>query len=498
VSAFIDRSLKNPDRNFSAGLALFSKKCLLDTQLKLTNTSITIVKDVKFGVDFREINKMLGQFTDNFFNKMIGERPPFEVDYETTQMIMPANDCGSMECAAPGSAEKETRPAMQDMSAGCIVNFREKRERNSRNRRGRNVLPDAFDIQMLLTEFTTGTIGQALMDAAPEGAELTPTTDMSLITMTKTRTETLFEAPLPPAVYPQIKQYTEVELTNLATIASPLGNVSSATVKYGVYVAGYETELNQFFDEQRLAKGFERVEAEYEYVLTENGDDRQTLALNAVVKFSNIVAAAAENATTTLAPTTTEGAAFEESILEAFTRGRIQLYLVQADTLDVKITVTRYDEAIEASVETGEEMIFGPEDEVIDVVCTYESNRVELDGLMKLTIDMVYVEPDTTTCATTVAGETSTTGSTASGGSTITTTVNTESTVAVTNGPALSTGLGESMVFGVDVSRFELEVGGRFEGDRLDLFGLIDILNYTLRQEVCLIFTVRLLERTRR
>jgi len=451
---------------------------LPNTKLKITTISITIIKDVKFGVDFRGINKMLGQFTDDFFNKMIGERPPFEVDYETTQMIMPAKeDCGSNECPAPGSGEKETRPAMQDMTAGCKVNFREKRERNGRDRRGRSVLPDAFDIQMLLTEFTTGTIGQALADAAPEGAELTPTTDMTLITMTKTRTETLFEAPLPPAVYPQIKQYTKVELFKLATIDSALGNATSDTVKYGVYVAGYETEMNQFFDEQRLAKGFERVETEYEYVQMDNGDDSQTLEINALVKFSNIVAAAAENATTTLAPTTTEGAAFEESILEAFTTGRIQLYLVQADTLDVKIKVTRDATAIESSVETGEEMIFGPEDEVIDLVCTYESNRVELDALMKLTIDMVYVEPDTTTCATTVAGETTAAGSTTSGGSTIATTLNTETTVAVTNGAALSTGLGESMVFGVDVSRFELEVGGSFKDDRLNLYDLIQILN---------------------
>jgi len=88
--------------------------------------------------------------------------------------------------------------------------------------------------------------------------------------------------------------------------------------------------------------------------------------------------------------------------------------------------------AIVVSVSTGEEVVEGPEDAVIPTEVVVERNRVVLSNLLMVSADMIYVE------ATTAAGETTAAATTASGHG------------------GVNSGL---LVFGIDVSRFELEVG---------------------------------------
>jgi len=367
----------------------------------------TNTKELKFGVDFTKINEVLATCTQDFFKPMIGTRAPFQVGVETTQMVTGVKE-------AAGSKEPEPMPTMQDMTAGCKVNFREKRERQRKE--GRVVRPAAaFDIGAFLADFTTK-CGPVLIAAAPAGIELVPTTDVALITSETKFTETLFEKPAVPIVYPQTVQFTKVEFTSLATIESDLiqASVESKTVKYGIYVAGYELQMSQFFEEQRLEKGFANVLVEYVWTLS-----GQSVSMGAVVKFFNVV-------TTTVVPVAGE-VDFEVSILTAFTTGSIQELLLKAGGLGVVIVPAKDVAAIVVSVSTGEEVVEGPEDAVIPTEVVVERNRVVLSNLLMVSADMIYVE------ATTAAGETTAAATTAATG-----------------------GL---LVFGVDVSRFELEVG---------------------------------------
>ncbi len=108
----------------------------------------------------------------------------------------------------------EPVPEMQDMSAGCVINFNEKKGRNGRS----GAMPEeAFNVNAFILEFTT-LCGPSLAAVAPAGVTLTATTDISLITVESTVTTTMVETPPVPAVYPQTLQFTTVSLMNLMTL----------------------------------------------------------------------------------------------------------------------------------------------------------------------------------------------------------------------------------------------------------------------------------------
>lgn len=129
---------------------------------------------------------------------------------------------------------------------------------------------------------------------------------------------------------------------------------------------------------------------------------------------------------------------FETSILESFTTGNIQEFLVNAATLGVVIMPTTVVADIATNTEIMEEEIDGPEPSFIDPLVVITKSKIEFDELLTLTT--MLIKPDGTSDYSSDSFDL------------------VESTDQFPNSLSVSAFKDLSVEFGIDVSKIQLQV----------------------------------------